>query len=273
MQICPHCGRQIEGSVEYCPDCGERVKKGFTPEEREKYLRELQGFIEKEGADKKTKLVNRQSKREGGIAENQLPFIFEQNEKLVLDAPLIQYYGVSIHNIGFFGGGEYGLFGGIASSKQIKREKSIWDAETCHVYLTNLTVVFVKAKISLFSYREKKLENVISDIPLELIQGIVSGLKIVHPTIELAVKVLDGSINNIAFAFLGTVETRGSSVRHTRLLERDEWARMILQCRANASKRLPNAVDAEDPLKVLKLRYAKGEITKEEYEQMRRDLA
>ena len=32
------------------------------------------------------------------------------------------------------------------------------------------------------------------------------------------------------------------------------------------------AADKQDPLEVLKLRYARGEITRDEYEQMKRDL-
>jgi hypothetical protein len=274
MEICPHCGRQIEESVEYCPDCGGRVKKGFTTEDRKRYLRDLHAFIEEEKSHKEANLTNRQSELEGGMTRNQPPFILEQNEKLVMDAPSIFYYGVSIHYTGIFGGGAVSsLFGGLTSTQQVKREKSIWDAIQCHVYLTNLRIVFVKAKTSFFSGKEKALENVVSEIPLELIQGIVSGKKMLNPTIELAVKAPDGSTNNVVFGFNGTVDYTTSPNGHTRLLERDEWARMVLQHRENISKRLSNAGDAEDPLKVLKLRYAKGEITKEEYEQMRRDLA
>ena len=33
-----------------------------------------------------------------------------------------------------------------------------------------------------------------------------------------------------------------------------------------------SAVHADDPLAVLKIRYARGEITREQYEEMRRDL-
>ena len=31
--------------------------------------------------------------------------------------------------------------------------------------------------------------------------------------------------------------------------------------------------DSDDPLKIIKLRYAKGEITREEFEQMKKDLS
>ena len=52
MQICPHCGKQIEESVEYCPDCGQRLKKGFTPEEREEYVQELRAWADGERSTK-----------------------------------------------------------------------------------------------------------------------------------------------------------------------------------------------------------------------------
>lgn len=42
MPVCPHCGNEISEGVSFCSDCGERIKKGFTPEEREKYIQELE---------------------------------------------------------------------------------------------------------------------------------------------------------------------------------------------------------------------------------------
>jgi len=267
VPVCPNCGKEVGEGVVHCNDCGERLKKGFTPEERQQYIEELQASIEEEKSDNKAKLTNGQLEREGGTAENEPPFILGQQEKLVLDAPHMTYFGVSVHNIGAFGGGTYsGLFGGLTSSKQVKREKSIWDAIPCHAYVTNLRVLFVKAKRNILSGRDTKLQNVISDISLDSIEGIVSGAKLGSPTVELAVKFPDGSINNIAFAFLAL------GFNKPRLAERDEWIKMIGQCRANVPKSLSTAADHDDPLKVLKLRYAKGEITKEEYEQMRRDL-
>ena len=127
-------------------------------------------------------------------------------------------------------------------------------------------------------FRSKRVDGewqepeLISEVPLELIQGIVSGKKTLNPTIELAVKVPDGSTNNIVFAFVGVTDYSTSPHKHTRLLERDKWAQMILECRDSISKRLSDTVDGEDPLKVLKMRYAKGEITKEEYEQILHDI-
>lgn len=45
----------------------------------------------------------------------------------------------------------------------------------------------------------------------------------------------------------------------------------IENLKIEAKKENNNKID-DDPLKVLKLRYAKGEITKIEYEQMKKDI-
>jgi len=48
MPLCSHCGRQVGDGLEYCPDCGQRLKKGFTPEEKQEYIQELEASIEEE---------------------------------------------------------------------------------------------------------------------------------------------------------------------------------------------------------------------------------
>jgi hypothetical protein len=202
------------------------------------------------------------------MAGNQIPFILNQGEKVILDTSSVQYYGVGITNVGFFGGGAFsGLFGGITTSQQTKREKSFWDAQNCHVYLTNLRIVFVKAKLG-FANKEAKLENVISVIPLEAIEGIYAGSKLMNPTAELSVKFLSGEINKIAFAFLSV--GLSTSFKHKRGSERDEWIKTLEKCRADVTQNVP--ID-EEPLRILKLRYAKGEVTKDEYEQIKKELS
>jgi hypothetical protein len=202
----------------------------------------------------------------------QLPFLLKQGEKIILDAGSVQYYGIGITNIGFFGGGTLGRgFGGIATGTQVKREKSSLDAVNCHVYLTNSRIVFIKAKLSLLSMnKETKLENIFSEIPLEAIEGIYSGSKVLNPTVELAVKSPNGEINRIAFAFLAVTFTW--TVKRKRDVERDEWIKAITKCKADLSEKLPME-NKENPLEILKLRYAKGELTKEEYDQIKKDLS
>ena len=41
MSICPNCGKEVSEFIETCPDCGYRLKNGFTAEETQKYINEL----------------------------------------------------------------------------------------------------------------------------------------------------------------------------------------------------------------------------------------
>jgi hypothetical protein len=66
MPVCSHCGKEVSEGVSFCPDCGERLKKGFTPEETEKYIRELDASVEEEKPAEKAKTTKKQLA--GGIA-------------------------------------------------------------------------------------------------------------------------------------------------------------------------------------------------------------
>lgn len=215
----------------------------------------------------------------------ELPFILQEGEKLIKNASSAQYYGVGIINIGFVGGkmGGSGWFGGITTNQQKKREKSVFDAQNCHVYLTNKRIVFVKAKISLISGKETKLENIFCDIPLEFIEGIYTGTKFkINPTIELSVRSLNGEINKLVFAFLkigsegvfqgmkNPVKGMFDAFKPARIEERDEWINLIKKYKSSSKNK--NSSEIEEPLKILKFRFAKGEISKKEYNQMKKEL-
>lgn len=206
---------------------------------------------------------------------DKLPFYLQPGEEIVKDAPVIQYFGIGIINIGFGGGaiGDSGFGGGIFSSKQHKREKSIFDAESCHAYLTNKRIAFVRAFFDFAVTKETGLDTLFSDIPLNAIEGIQPGTKFfLHTTIDLSVRSSTGEINKISFAFLdsaGKSET-GENTRYKRTKERDEFLRLIEEGRHNFVNTTITPVEknTEDPIKILKIRFAKGEITKEEYEEM-----
>lgn len=207
-----------------------------------------------------------------------LPFYLQPNEEIVKDAAVIQYYGVGIINIGFGGGaiGESGFGGGIFTSKQQKREKSVLDATNCHVYLTNKRLVFVRAAFSmnLTAINEVAQETIFSDIQLNTIEGIIPGTKfMLHATIDLSVRAPTGEINKISFAFLDNAgrSARDMFARNRRVAERDEFLKLIeikkKQFHETATKSQIKE-DGEDPIKILKIRLAKGEITKMEYDEM-----
>ena len=65
MAFCSHCGKEVSEDVSFCPDCGERLKKGFTPEEKQKYVRELEASVKEEKTAEKAKTTKK--KWVGGI--------------------------------------------------------------------------------------------------------------------------------------------------------------------------------------------------------------
>lgn len=203
---------------------------------------------------------------------SELPFYLQPGEEIVRDAAVMQYYGVSLINLGFAGGGitDGGLGGGIFTSKQHKREKSLFDATNCHAYLTNNRLVFVKAKFNLGVTEETGLDTIFSDIPLNFIEGLVPGKKLTHPTIDLSVRSPNGEINKIAVAFLISGGKKSFFENVNRTPERDEWIKLIESYRQGLLQKAhqPPSKHEEDPIKILKLRYAKGEITKDEYNEM-----
>jgi hypothetical protein len=44
--FCPDCGKGVGEGVRFCLGCWQRLRKGFTPEEREVYIEELEASHE-----------------------------------------------------------------------------------------------------------------------------------------------------------------------------------------------------------------------------------
>ncbi len=66
MPVCSHCGKEVSERIKFCPECGERLKKEFTPEEKEKYIQELETSVKEEKPAEKPKRTKKQLA--GGIA-------------------------------------------------------------------------------------------------------------------------------------------------------------------------------------------------------------
>ncbi len=60
MPFCPHCGKEVSEGIKFCPECGERLKKEFTPEEKEKYVQELEASAKEEKPAEKPKRTKSQ---------------------------------------------------------------------------------------------------------------------------------------------------------------------------------------------------------------------
>jgi len=197
-----------------------------------------------------------------------LPFILNPDEKLIIDSSLAGYTGMKIENMGFFGMGitGSGLGGGLTTSTQHKTEGNILDSRRVHIYLTNKRFIAAIAKQNFLGTEEHSVGTVHSDIALQSIVGIMAqpymllGTK-VGEAIELSVKAPSGDVDNITISFV----TRHRALRTD---ERDNWIRLIREQIEINRKVIQKPSDSEDPVNIVKMRYAKGEITAEQYNEM-----
>lgn len=146
----------------------------------------------------------------------ELTFLLQKGEKILKDASRIQYAGVTMQNIGsgFGAATNNGLGSALFTSKQVKREGSIFDAKTVHLYLTNKRLIFCKAKLSLFSGPEKEVGLPIAEIYYTKIKGINISTKLTHMAIDLAVDSGAGSIDNVKFWFLSDGKDKRENERN-----------------------------------------------------------
>jgi hypothetical protein len=73
MPVCSHCGKEVSEGIKFCPECGERLKKEFSPEEKEKYIQELEASVKEEKPAEKPKTTKK--KLAGGIAASIIAII------------------------------------------------------------------------------------------------------------------------------------------------------------------------------------------------------
>lgn len=59
MPFCSNCGKEVSEDTKFCPECGQRLKEGFTPEERQKYIEELKASGEEKRPAEKAKMAKK----------------------------------------------------------------------------------------------------------------------------------------------------------------------------------------------------------------------
>ena len=158
----------------------------------------------------------------------ELTFLLQKGEKIIKDVGKVYYAGVGLISSGSAIGtqfGNSGVGGGLYSGKQIKREGSIFDAKTAHIFLTNKRIVFCNTKVGFWNGIEKEIGSPFAEIIFSQIKGINSSLKLGTPAIDLSVS--NGSnIDNIKFWFVRTTAEK-STENKPRVEERDKFLALI----------------------------------------------
>ncbi len=184
----------------------------------------------------------------------ELPFILETDETL-LNAIDIQYFGSEIStsssNVGLYGSG---LIVGVGSSKTRKKKVGFFGGKLARAYFTNKRLVVTEKKITMFS--GVKEGEIIAIIDYDKIQGITPRKFVRAYNIDLVVKDFDGSPVNVSLN-IGPDES-----------ERDQFITLIKENREKLLNRDAKKPELEDPLTILKIRLAKGEIAKQEFEEL-----
>ena len=124
-------------------------------------------------------------------------FILQKEENVEGKFSNAMYAGASVHNIGSAFGSSFGngLGGGLFTSKQTKREGSVFDAKKANVYLTNKRIVVYQA--STFGNKDK---GMISEIVYGNIKAINETTKLFNPAVDLSIG-NGNEINNVKIWF------------------------------------------------------------------------
>jgi len=184
----------------------------------------------------------------------ELPFILDTDETL-LQAIDFQYFGseviTSSSNVGLYGSG---LIVGVGSSKTRKKKAGFFGGKLARAYFTNKRLIVTEKKITMFS--GVKEGEIIAIIDYDKIQGITPRKFVRAHNIDLVVKDFNGSPVSVSLN-IGSDES-----------ERDQFIRLIKENREKLIHRDSKKSELEDPLSILKIRLAKGEISKKEYEEL-----
>lgn len=156
----------------------------------------------------------------------------------------------------------------------VKKVSKKIDRKTVHVYLTSERLVFMStsatATVNLHVPGGTPSDaNMLYEIPFENIKVISPVVRLGAPSIEIQKGSPQGHIDALALGF-----SKGDDIDNAK--ERDEWLRLVEDCRTELdSRRLAperQVSSPEDPVRILKLRYARGEISKELYREMMAEL-
>jgi len=187
---------------------------------------------------------------------NDLPFKLNNNEYVIFNtfSFYIPYFLKSSgSHFGIYSGG---IFGGSSSSKASYIRGEITDGIISHVYLTNQRLILCKAGYSLFK-GNTSIGDMYKSFDLNIINGVYLGKK-GRKKYEVEIEAGD--------KFLLDFDDKHEIGLHFY----NELEDLILKLKNIDKYKEENIIT--DAMEILKLRYAKGEITKEQYEEMKNTL-
>lgn len=209
----------------------------------------------------------------------EVPFCLSDGEQVIRDADGIIWSGAGAGRMHIWDAGTGSLVSVSAilstvGTMMVKKVSKKIDRKMVHVYLTSERLVFMNssatAVVNLHLPGETPSDtNMLYEIPLETIKVISPVTRLGAPSIEIQKRSSQGIIDTLALGF----STGGDAANPK---DRDEWLGLVEDRRTQLVRRKVaregQVVSPEDPMLILKLRYAKGEISKEQYGEMKAEL-
>lgn len=209
----------------------------------------------------------------------EVPFCLSDGEQVIRDADGIIWSGAGAGRMHIWDAGTGSLVSvtailTTAGTMLVRKVSKKVDRKTVHVYLTSERLVFMNssatAVVNLHMPGETPSEtSMLYEIPLEITKVILPVTRLGAPSIEIQKGSSQGHIDTLALGF----STGGDTANRK---DRDEWLGLVEDCRSQLVRRKGSreghVVSPEDPMLILKLRYAKGEISKEQYSEMQAEL-
>jgi hypothetical protein len=186
-----------------------------------------------------------------------VPFLLENGEKIIESKKNIAYFGSIVFSKGFsIGLVSMGLLSASSRSHIYKKRVDSYSGLDSDFYLTDRRIIVSKRDSSKSIILLAFLDSIFKINQRKNLIG--------NNLIDLSIEDYEGGVNNISL-LIGR--------------DKEEINRIFIKINNSIDnykrykeKKEKSYKNIEDPLKILKIRYVKGEITKEQYEEMRKTI-